>query len=507
MSILPKSKKSRLIAALLVLLVLFLMWWTFWVFSIFILHKDQFAKNVYINGEPTNSAKINDYIFAKEQYIKNQPIVIKVSNNTEQTYKASNIGININSQAIKDIAKQSRLKSALIPFSVKQQRNVNYIITDQDLAATAEQLTTNSADKPQNAKFVLKADGTLDITDGVKGNGVNYQDLKSQIYTNVNGWNLPSTLNAKIQPIEPRINKTSLQNLTTEIDQTLKNTYIVNDNSKPISLDKAKIVSFYEPVYQNGKNTLAVNKILATNYLNEVLVNQTVQPKDVVTYVYKSGKPSSTSGAGSNGSKISNNVALSDDFYKALVAKTNFSGQTVREPIVFKTTTQNIDDTLVKRSFTYSVVTWGTVYADFNEFKALVAETLNDSRGWRKANVTFTQVASGGDFTMVLAEPASLPARYPSVCDATYSCQVGRYVMINDTRWRNATSVWTGSLRDYRHMVTNHETGHWLGQPHQYCQVAGQAAPVMQQQSISLQGCAFNPWPLDYEAQKVSNRY
>ena len=51
------------------------------------------------------------------------------------------------------------------------------------------------------------------------------------------------------------------------------------------------------------------------------------------------------------------------------------------------------------------------------------------------------------------------------------------------------------SLRDYRHMVVNHETGHWLGKGHASCPRRGALAPVMQQQSKGTQGCRLNPWP------------
>jgi hypothetical protein len=87
---------------------------------------------------------------------------------------------------------------------------------------------------------------------------------------------------------------------------------------------------------------------------------------------------------------------------------------------------------------------------------------------------------------------------FGGVCDSYYSCRSGRNVVINFDRWQGATDPWNaagGSLEDYRVMVTNHETGHWLGFGHAFCPGAGQPAPVMQQQSISLQGCTFNPWP------------
>ena len=150
---------------------------------------------------------------------------------------------------------------------------------------------------------------------------------------------------------------------------------------------------------------------------------------------------------------------------------------------------------------TYDTATSGAVTASFSEFQAMANQTLNDSRGWARMNVQFKQVSSGGQFTLVLAEASRLPS-YSSGCSADYSCRAGRYVIINQDRWQGATPSWNsagGSLRDYRHMVVNHETGHWLGHGHANCGGTGGPAAVMQQQSIDLQGCSFNPWPLASE--------
>jgi len=155
-----------------------------------------------------------------------------------------------------------------------------------------------------------------------------------------------------------------------------------------------------------------------------------------------------------------------------------------------------------KKKVTYSVETRGLITADLAEFKQQANATLNDARGWSQLDATFTEVSSGGSFTLVLAEASSVPVFSPTGCSSTYSCSVGRYVIINQDRWLDATPAWNGgggTLRDYRHMVINHETGHWLGHGHQSCGGAGQLAPVMQQQSIDLQGCTFNPWPLPGE--------
>lgn len=152
-------------------------------------------------------------------------------------------------------------------------------------------------------------------------------------------------------------------------------------------------------------------------------------------------------------------------------------------------------------TITYEVITKGAITANVTEFKQQANATLNDGRGWARMNVIFKEVASGGQFTLVLAEASQVPT-FSSGCSSEYSCRAGRYVVINQTRWQSATSSWNqggGSIRDYRHMVVNHEVGHWLGHDHESCHSAGSPAAVMQQQSIDLQGCTFNPWPLASE--------
>lgn len=151
----------------------------------------------------------------------------------------------------------------------------------------------------------------------------------------------------------------------------------------------------------------------------------------------------------------------------------------------------------VRRTITYSVRRNGAK-ASLATFRAQAAQTLADARGWRGGGIRFKEVAKGGSFTLVLAKASRVPS-YSSACSATYSCRVGRNVIINEKRWNAGTSVWTKarrSIRDYRHMVVNHEVGHFLGRGHARCPGKGRLAPVMQQQSKGLQGCKANPWPL-----------
>lgn len=158
--------------------------------------------------------------------------------------------------------------------------------------------------------------------------------------------------------------------------------------------------------------------------------------------------------------------------------------------------------TPIVRTVSYSVATKGNINADLTEFKQLAAETLNSPNGWARLGVSFVQVDTGGDFVLWLAQDIEVPSFSPNGCDSTYSCAVGSDVIINQTRWQNGSDSWNaagGSLRDYRQMVINHETGHWLGHGHRYCSGAGQIAPVMQQQSMDMQGCTPNPWPQPQE--------
>ncbi|MFD1945273.1 DUF3152 domain-containing protein [Nocardioides aestuarii] len=155
----------------------------------------------------------------------------------------------------------------------------------------------------------------------------------------------------------------------------------------------------------------------------------------------------------------------------------------------------------VRRTATYRIETRGHITARMKVFRRQVAETFADPRGWRSAGVAFRRVSQGGDFSVVLAEASEVP-RFSSVCSAQWSCRVGRYVIINQTRWKHASPSWNSAgqpLRGYRHMVVNHETGHWLGHAHRGCTGRGDLAPVMQQQSKGLDGCRHNPWPLASE--------
>ena len=145
--------------------------------------------------------------------------------------------------------------------------------------------------------------------------------------------------------------------------------------------------------------------------------------------------------------------------------------------------------------------------SSLESFAAAAASTYADRLGWNLGgSIAFRRVASGGNFTLWLAAASRVPS-FGWPCDSTYSCRVGRNVVVNETRWLTGSPSWnaTGApLAGYRRMVLNHETGHWLGFGHGFCSGSGHLAPVMQQQSISMQGCRPNAWPTVSERRRLA---
>jgi hypothetical protein len=156
--------------------------------------------------------------------------------------------------------------------------------------------------------------------------------------------------------------------------------------------------------------------------------------------------------------------------------------------------------------YAYALDRRGTTHADYAEFQRVVRATLDDRRGWWRAGVSFAQDPARARLTIVLASP-SVVASASSVCSAAYSCRVGNTVYVNDERWRTGSRPWRDTLARYRQYVVNHEVGHWLGMGHSGCPSAGALAPVMQQQSISMQGCRENAWPVRSEVERVAARH
>ncbi|MET9439073.1 DUF3152 domain-containing protein [Streptomyces sp. NPDC006551] len=144
---------------------------------------------------------------------------------------------------------------------------------------------------------------------------------------------------------------------------------------------------------------------------------------------------------------------------------------------------------------------------DAKLFARAVQTTLNDERSWAgKGAMTFERISSGEpEFVVTLASPGTtgtwcaksgLDTTVDNVsCDSASTSRV----MINAFRWaRGAETFGAKAMLAYRQMLINHEVGHRLGYGHVNCSTPGALAPVMQQQTKSLEiegiKCRPNPW-------------
>ena len=136
-------------------------------------------------------------------------------------------------------------------------------------------------------------------------------------------------------------------------------------------------------------------------------------------------------------------------------------------------------------------------------FAAAVEATLGDPRSWGGGGrmsfqrVGAAEAATGQyEFRVTLVSPGNMETYCPGVGTGGYtSCRYGERAVINLARWATAVPDYEGDVATYRQYVVNHEVGHALGQGHEPCPGDGLLAPVMQQQTLGLNGCAKNAWP------------
>lgn len=150
------------------------------------------------------------------------------------------------------------------------------------------------------------------------------------------------------------------------------------------------------------------------------------------------------------------------------------------------------------------------VEEDVDEFAEFVDETLGAEQGWTAGGeFQFQRVPDGApyDFTIYLATSGTtaqicaqggLDVLGSGLPEGGVSCRIAGQVVLNLHRWRLSVTEFVDEqvpLAAYRQMLVNHEVGHELGFGHNGCSEPGGPAPVMQQQSLFLDGCEPYPWP------------
>jgi len=135
---------------------------------------------------------------------------------------------------------------------------------------------------------------------------------------------------------------------------------------------------------------------------------------------------------------------------------------------------------------------------DDDAFADFVERTLGDRRSWtHPGGLSLQRVDSEPvDFRVTLASPDTVD-RYCAPLDTNgyTSCYDGKgRALLNVLRWMTGVPWYVDQMTTYRQYMVNHEVGHALGHGHEHCPAAGALAPVMQQQTLGLQGCRRNAW-------------
>jgi hypothetical protein len=371
----------------------------------------------------------------------------------EKTTKLSTgeLGIAVDAQASATRAKKQRSWLPVLDLFRRHQVALVLRVDDKTYQPQQEKLAQSYRQDPANAEVTLK-DGVFAIKKEVPGYRLDEQTIKSTIVSQIGQGK--STVAVPVVILNPQITAEKLKPelATLQKQQAVAITFRFEAKNK--RLNSKEISSWY--ISANGLYVLSDGAI--RNNLAAVAKELGVRPQNLDEAVRAAKR------------------ALQQ--YEALDFKF------VPVP--------------VSKKFTYCTRARGVDTSQLEALESKLQAVYSDDRGWSLGGaVSYTKVDSGCNFTMWLAA-ADQMSSFGSICDADWSCAVSPNVIINFDRWRFASTAWnnaSGSLDDYRSMVINHETGHWLGFGHYNCGGAGQPAPVMQQQSINLQGCKFNPWP------------
>ena len=160
-------------------------------------------------------------------------------------------------------------------------------------------------------------------------------------------------------------------------------------------------------------------------------------------------------------------------------------------------------------------------YGGDDAFSAMVDSTLLDPRGWTNDPRFRLEHVADADSPTLRIRLASVNTTR-ELCGGELgletSCRTRitgeDTVVINESRWVRGAAPFQGDLGSYRQYVINHEVGHALGfARHEQCPSDGALAPIMMQQTLSLNNaqlrsfdpgevyedntntCRYNPWP------------
>lgn len=428
-----------------------------------LIYKNKTYPKTTLNNQKIGTVPFADLENKSKEIIKlPDEIVLKVKDKS-QTVKVSELGLSINYNLVTKSIQQNRLKVPLFNLFITKNNVANYEINESISNQKIDSLKPALESSPSGAYIKLQDYHfnivpatpliTIDAKDSISAIAQQLNQGKTEINLPFNEVTAPETAQDIIE-LSNKLNKS----LDTPISVVYENT--------TKKLTKEDISSFYiEKDASYAVSSQAIGKKLdeLAKQFGIVLGNKTQAVNEITQAITDNKKTS---------------VTLKEAPKKSI-------------------------------TYTYCVSAKGVDESNLGALRSKLQSVYADERGWSAGGqINFVPVSSGCSFTVWLTEANLVPSFSSTICDNIWSCRVGNNVIINFDRWSGASPAWNsagGSLDNYRSMVINHETGHWLGFGHRYCSGSGQLAPVMQQQSISLQGCSFNPWPTSSEIQSLKS--
>lgn len=456
-----------------------------------------FKGNTTYSDVSVENLSIDETYAALSQHLGSTPVAIQVGDTTLQT-TAENLGVAIDLSALEAQINEQRLRYSLFPFVYKKEFMLP-LETNQDRLVT----TARSVELPADKKAPVDAsvdyvNKSVTILPETAGSGLDTSILSAELQKQLREGKKEITLIMALTTVQPRVTKQALSQRMNDITTILSKTYTITDGANSYAFPTTAIA---KSLYIDENNQLKPNYSATADMVSTAIQKFTVQPVKELSYSYSSGKQPTIFQKGVIGKSVTNEAELITQLQNNVQSANDMSMTVIMADVPYASRSFSIDDTKNK-VYSYSIENWGTT-SSLAYFREKAAETLLSEKGWSRAGISFVEVTDQSDFTLVLSEGAEMSRRYSPACDDYYSCRVGSYVIINDSRWQNATPVWPKDIAAYQNLVINHETGHWLGLGHYYCTEPGAPAPVMQQQSIDIRNCTYNEWPLEYEIQKL----